>query len=65
MKTIFRKWYAIIIALGTLLYSVGLSLSGNLEEAQYTANWPATILLFTIAIEQRKIINNKNKENDN
>mgnify|MGYP004135280833 CR=1 FL=1 len=37
-----------------LLYSVSLGLLGYTEEAQYSAHWPATILLFAIAIRQRR-----------
>lgn len=48
------KWYPIIIAFICLLYSVALGLSGNIEEAQYSAHWPGTILLFAIAIRQRR-----------
>ena len=48
------KWYPIIIAFGCMLYSVALGLSGNTEEAQYSAHWPGTILLFAIAIRQRR-----------
>jgi hypothetical protein len=51
-KETFMKWTPIILALGCLLYSVGLGLSGQTEEAQYSAHWPGTILLFTIAINQ-------------
>ena len=46
-----------------MLYSIGLGMSGNTDEAQYTAHWPGTILLFAIAIRQRrKDINSKNKK---
>ena len=48
------KWYPILIAFVCLLYSVGLGLAGHTEEAQYSAHWPATILLFAIAIRQRR-----------
>jgi|TARA_B100001093_G_scaffold456241_1_gene467082 hypothetical protein len=51
-KDFLLKWNAIIIAFICLLYSVGLGLSGNTEEAQYSAHWPGTILLFSIAINQ-------------
>jgi len=37
-----------------LLYSVGLGLAGYTEEAQYSAHWPGTILLFAIVIRQRR-----------
>lgn len=48
------KWYPIIIAFICLLYSVSLGLLGHTEEAQYTAHWAGTILLFAIAIRQRR-----------
>ena len=54
MKKIIAVYYPIILAFLCLLYSVGLGLSGNTEEAQYTAHWPGTILLFAIAIRQRR-----------
>ena len=43
-------YYPIILAFICLLYSVSLGLLGYTEEAQYSAHWPATILLFAIAI---------------
>ena len=52
MKNQILKWYPIGIALICLLYSVGLGLVGMTEEAQYSAHWPGTILLFSIAINQ-------------
>ena len=45
-------WGPILIAFICMLYSVGLGLTGNTAEAQYSAHWPGTILLFTIAINQ-------------
>ena len=52
-KQIKMERYATIgLALIALVYSVCLGLAGMTEEAQYSANWPATILLFTIAINQ-------------
>lgn len=64
MKTIKKltlKWYPIIIAFICLLYSVTLGLLGRTEEAIYSAHWPGTILLFAIAIRQRRNTNNKNQ----
>ena len=52
MKKILVKWYPIIIAFACMLYSISLGLSGMTEEAQYSAHWPGTILLFTLAINQ-------------
>ena len=46
------KWNAIIIAFILMMYSVSLGLSGNTEEAQYSAHWPGTILLFSLAINK-------------
>ncbi|WP_198295256.1 MULTISPECIES: hypothetical protein [unclassified Winogradskyella] len=54
MKKIILKWYPVILAFICLLYSVGLELAGMTEEAQYSAHWPGTILLFAIAIRQRR-----------
>jgi len=54
MKKIIEVYYPIILAFICLVYSVGLGLYGNTEEAQYTAHWPGTILLFAIAIRQRR-----------
>ena len=54
MKESILKWYPIIIAFTCLLYSVGLGLYGNTAEAMYSAHWPGTILLFSIAINQIK-----------
>lgn len=54
LKEFMVKWYPIILAFICLLYSVALGLSGNIQEAQYSAHWPGTILLFAIAIRQRR-----------
>ena len=54
MKKIIEVYYPIILAFICLVYSVGLGMYGNTEEAQYTAHWPGTILLFAIAIRQRR-----------
>ena len=55
-------YYPIIIAFIAMLYSIFLGLSGDFESAQYSAHWPATILLFAIAIRQRR--NNFYNKND-
>ena len=47
-------YYPIIIAFIAMMYSISLGLSGDFESAQYSAHWPATILLFAIAIRQRR-----------
>ena len=54
MKKSILKWYPIGIAFICLLYSVGLGIYGNTAEAMYSAHWPGTILLFSIAINQIK-----------
>ena len=54
MKKILEIYYPIILAFICLIYSVSLGLLGNTAEAQYTAHWPGTILLFAIAIRQRR-----------
>jgi hypothetical protein len=59
MMKFINNWYPVIIAFTALLYSVVLGLMGRTEEAQYSAHWPGTILLFAIAIRQRRITNSK------
>ena len=54
MKKILEVYYPIILAFICLIYSVSLGLLGNTAEAQYTAHWPGTIILFAIAIRQRR-----------
>jgi hypothetical protein len=49
-----RQWYAVVLAFVCLLYSVGLGLLGHTDEALYSAHWAGTILLFSIAIRQRR-----------
>tara|TARA_B100000900_G_C20183812_1_gene555016 strand:+ start:90 stop:275 length:186 start_codon:yes stop_codon:yes gene_type:complete len=61
MKKILEVYYPIILAFICLVYSVSLGLLGNTAEAQYTAHWPGTILLFAIAIRQRR--NDYNSKN--
>ena len=53
MKTL-NTWYPIVLAFGCLIYSVTYGALGMYEEAQYSAHWPGTILLFAIAIRQRR-----------
>jgi len=57
------KWYPVIIASICLIYSVTLGLLGKTEEAIYSAHWPGTILLFAIAIRQRRNKDNINDKN--
>ena len=49
-----KQWYPVILAFACLLYSVGLGLAGYTDEALYSAHWAGTILLFSIAIRQRR-----------
>ena len=56
MKKFLNTWYPIIIAFTAMLYSIGLGLLGYTAEAQYSAHWSGTILLFAIAIRQRRIL---------
>ena len=56
MKKILEVYYPIIIAFICMIYSIARGLSGNIAEAQYSAHWPGTILLFAIAIRQKEKI---------
>ena len=49
-----KVYYPIVIAFIAMLYSIYLGLSGDKESALYSAHWPATILLFAIALRQRR-----------
>ena len=62
LKEIVLDYYPIIIAFIAMMYSIILGLTGDFESAQYSAHWPATILLFAIAIRQRR--NNFYNKND-
>ena len=48
------KWTPVLIALVALLYSVGLGLTGHVEDAQYSSHWPSTLLLFYLVIDKIK-----------
>ncbi|MGY8917913.1 MAG: hypothetical protein ACKVJ6_06530 [Flavobacteriales bacterium] len=54
-------YYPILIAFIAMMYSIVLGLTGDFESAQYSAHWPGTILLFAIALRQRRsdFFNNK------
>ena len=54
LRTFIAVYYPIILAFICMLYSIGLHIFGLTEEAQYSAHWPGTILLFAIAIRQRR-----------
>lgn len=47
-------WYPIGLAFICMMYSVTLGVLGRYDEALYSAHWPGTILLFAIAIRQRR-----------
>ncbi|MBT4344782.1 hypothetical protein N8692_01170 [Flavobacteriales bacterium] len=53
-ETFIAVYYPVILAFICMLYSIGLGMSGDLDGAQYSAHWPGTILLFAIAIRQRR-----------
>jgi len=65
MMKFINNWYPVIIAFIVLLYSVTMGLLGHVEEAQYSAHWPATILLFSIAIRQRRNDIKRKQNNEN
>ncbi len=46
------KWYPVGIAFACMCYSIGLGMAGYTAEAQYSAHWAGTILLFSLAINQ-------------
>ena len=48
----FMKWTPVAIALIALLYSVGLGMTGKIEEALYSSHWPATLLVFYLVIDK-------------
>lgn len=54
IKLFVTKWYPIILAFICMLYSISLGLLEKYDEALYSAHWPGTILLFSIAIRQRR-----------
>jgi hypothetical protein len=54
MKIDFLKYSHVIVAFVAMCYSIYMGLTGHKEEAQYSAHWPGTILLFAIAIEQMR-----------
>ncbi len=49
-----EKYYPLILAFLSFLYSVSLWFSGNELEGLYVGLWPVTILAFAIAIRQRR-----------
>ena len=60
-KMIFsEKYYPVILAFLSFLYSIFLWFSGNELEGLYVGLWPVTILAFAIVIRQRRT-DDKNK----
>jgi hypothetical protein len=54
MKSFLNKYYPILLAFFSFLYSVYLWFSGSQLEGIYVGLWPITILGFAIAIRQRR-----------
>jgi hypothetical protein len=54
MKNFLQIYYPILIAFVAMMYSIVLGLTGDFDSAQYSAHWPGTILLFAIALRQRR-----------
>ena len=49
-----EKYYPLILAFLSFLYSVSLWFTGNELEGIYVGLWPVTILAFAIAFRQRR-----------
>jgi len=49
-----EKYYPIILAILSFLYSIFLWFSGNELEGIYVGLWPVTILAFSVALRQRR-----------
>ena len=49
-----EKYYPVLLAFLSFLYSIYLWFSGNQMEGIYVGLWPVTILAFSIAIRQRR-----------
>ena len=56
-----EKYYPIILAFFSFLYSIFLWFTGNQMEGIYVGLWPVTILAFAIAIRQRRNDYNEKK----
>ncbi len=56
-----EKYYPIILAFLSFLYSIFLWFTGNQMEGIYVGLWPVTILAFAIAIRQRRNDDNEKK----
>ena len=49
-----EKYYPVLLAFLSFLYSIYLWFSGNQMDGIYVGLWPVTILAFAIAIRQRR-----------
>lgn len=49
-----EKYYPIILAFLSFLYSIFLWFSGDELEGIYVGLWPVTILAFSVALRQRR-----------
>ena len=49
-----EKYYPILLAFLSFLYSIYLWFTGDQLEGLYVGLWPVTILAFAIAIRQRR-----------
>ncbi len=49
-----EKYYPILLAFLSFLYSIFLWFNGNEMEGIYVGLWPVTILAFAIALRQRR-----------
>ena len=49
-----EKYYPVILAFLSFLYSIYLWFSGNQLEGVYVGLWPVTILAFAFVIRQRR-----------
>lgn len=54
MKQFLEKYYPLLLAFLSFLYSVYLWFTGHELEGIYVGLWPITILGFAIAIRQRR-----------
>jgi len=49
-----EKYYPVLLAFFSFLYSVYLWFSGNEQKGIYVGLWPVTILAFAFVIRQRR-----------
>ena len=56
-----EKYYPVILAFFSFLYSIYLWFTGNQLEGIYVGLWPVTILAFAFVIRQRRNDNKNHK----